>query len=98
MILRLELLVRTAVSQAKAGADIIAPSNMMDGYVHAIRTGLDEAGYENTRLWRIPSNMHLPITVHSVMLRIHHRNSVIGKRIKWTLRIVVKRFVRQQAM
>ncbi|KRF00434.1 delta-aminolevulinic acid dehydratase [Paenibacillus sp. Soil766] len=44
----LELLVRTAVSQAKAGADIIAPSNMMDGYVHAIRAGLDEAGYENT--------------------------------------------------
>jgi porphobilinogen synthase len=44
----LELLVRTAVSQAKAGADIIAPSNMMDGYVQAIRAGLDEAGYENT--------------------------------------------------
>jgi porphobilinogen synthase len=43
----LELLVRTAVSQAKAGADIIAPSNMMDGYVHAIRAGLDEAGFEN---------------------------------------------------
>ncbi|MBP1995939.1 porphobilinogen synthase [Paenibacillus eucommiae] len=42
----LELLVQTAISQAKAGADIIAPSNMMDGYVHAIRSGLDEAGYE----------------------------------------------------
>ncbi|MDF2834744.1 MAG: delta-aminolevulinic acid dehydratase [Paenibacillus sp.] len=41
----LELLVRTAVSQAEAGADIIAPSNMMDGFVHAIRSGLDEAGY-----------------------------------------------------
>ena len=36
----LELLVRTAVSQAKAGADIIAPSNMMDGFVVAIRQGL----------------------------------------------------------
>lgn len=43
----LELLVKTAVSQAEAGADIIAPSNMMDGYVQAIRSGLDEAGYEN---------------------------------------------------
>ncbi|WP_206099755.1 porphobilinogen synthase [Longirhabdus pacifica] len=42
----LELLVKTAVSQATAGADVIAPSNMMDGYVHAIRQGLDEAGYE----------------------------------------------------
>ncbi|MCD1258161.1 porphobilinogen synthase [Paenibacillus athensensis] len=45
--LSLELLARTAVSQAKAGADIIAPSNMMDGYVQAIRSGLDDAGYEN---------------------------------------------------
>ncbi|WP_053364248.1 porphobilinogen synthase [Bacillus sp. FJAT-27251] len=43
----LELLVKTAVSQAEAGADIIAPSNMMDGFVAAIREGLDEAGYEN---------------------------------------------------
>ncbi|MGF7047178.1 porphobilinogen synthase [Paenibacillus sp. DS2015] len=43
----LTLLVQTAVSQAKAGADIIAPSNMMDGFVHAIRSGLDEAGFEN---------------------------------------------------
>lgn len=42
----LELLVKTAVSQAKAGADIIAPSNMMDGFVAAIRKGLDEAGFE----------------------------------------------------
>ncbi|MGZ9585145.1 porphobilinogen synthase [Paenibacillus marinisediminis] len=41
----LEFLVKTAVSQAEAGADIIAPSNMMDGFVHAIRVGLDEAGY-----------------------------------------------------
>ncbi len=43
----LELLTQTAVSQAKAGADIIAPSNMMDGFVAAIRKGLDEAGFEN---------------------------------------------------
>lgn len=44
----LKLLVDTAVSQAKAGADIIAPSNMMDGFVAAIRAGLDEAGFEDT--------------------------------------------------
>ncbi|AGX05715.1 MULTISPECIES: porphobilinogen synthase [Bacillaceae] len=43
----LELLVQTAVSQAKAGADIIAPSNMMDGFVAAIRAGLDEAGFQD---------------------------------------------------
>ena len=44
----LELLARTAVSQAEAGADIIAPSNMMDGFVAAIRDALDEAGFEQT--------------------------------------------------
>jgi porphobilinogen synthase len=43
----LELLKKTAVSQAKAGADIIAPSGMMDGFVAAIRSGLDEAGFED---------------------------------------------------
>ncbi|MGF1515562.1 MAG: porphobilinogen synthase [Elainellaceae cyanobacterium] len=41
----LELLKKTAVSQANAGADIIAPSGMMDGFVQAIRQGLDEAGF-----------------------------------------------------
>ncbi|GLI82749.1 delta-aminolevulinic acid dehydratase [Rossellomorea marisflavi] len=41
----LDLLATTAVSQAEAGADIIAPSNMMDGFVAAIRHGLDEAGF-----------------------------------------------------
>jgi porphobilinogen synthase len=40
----LELLSRTAVSQARAGADIIAPSDMMDGRVGAIRAALDEDG------------------------------------------------------
>ncbi len=44
----LELLARTAVSQAKAGADIVAPSDMMDGRVGAIRTALDTEGYGNT--------------------------------------------------
>ena len=43
----LELLGKTAVSQAKAGADIIAPSNMMDGFVTAIRFALDEAGFHD---------------------------------------------------
>ncbi|NIK75981.1 porphobilinogen synthase [Paenibacillus castaneae] len=43
----LDLLVQTAVSQAEAGADIIAPSNMMDGFVLAIREGLDAAGFSD---------------------------------------------------
>nr|pir hem B protein - Synechococcus sp [Synechococcus sp.]CAA49892.1 porphobilinogen synthase [Synechococcus elongatus PCC 7942 = FACHB-805] len=44
----LELLRKTAVSQAKAGADIIAPSGMMDGFVATIRDALDEAGFSDT--------------------------------------------------
>jgi porphobilinogen synthase len=44
----LEWLARTAVSHADAGADIVAPSDMMDGRVGAIRKALDAAGYTNT--------------------------------------------------
>ncbi|TCP32224.1 porphobilinogen synthase [Scopulibacillus darangshiensis] len=51
----LSLLAKTAVSQAEAGADIIAPSNMMDGFVIAIRAALDEAGYQ-----------HIPIMSYAV--------------------------------
>jgi porphobilinogen synthase len=44
----LEILAKTAVSQARAGMDIIAPSDMMDGRVGAIRKALDHAGFLNT--------------------------------------------------
>jgi len=51
----LEILARTAVSQAEAGADVIAPSNMMDGFVAAIRSALDASGFE-----------HIPIMSYAV--------------------------------
>src|SRR5699024_7190322 len=51
----LKLVAKTAVSQAKAGADIIAPSNMMDGFVTVIRQALDENGFS-----------HLPIMSYAV--------------------------------
>jgi porphobilinogen synthase len=51
----LELLARIAVSQAEAGADVVAPSAMMDGQVLAIRDALDEAGFE-----------HIPILAYAV--------------------------------
>lgn len=51
----LEVLAKVAVSQAQAGADVVAPSGMMDGMVAAIRTALDGAGYE-----------HLPILSYAV--------------------------------
>ena len=51
----LELLARTAVSQAEAGADVIAPSNMMDGFVTALRLALDKSGFD-----------HVPIMSYAV--------------------------------
>jgi porphobilinogen synthase len=51
----LELLARTAVSQAEAGAHVVAPSAMMDGQVGAIRDALDDAGFE-----------HIPILAYAV--------------------------------
>jgi len=44
----LELLAKTAVSQVAAGADMVAPSDMMDGHITALREALDEAGFANT--------------------------------------------------
>lgn len=45
-----EVLVKQALSHAEAGADIVAPSDMMDGRVAAIRDALEEAGYTNTKI------------------------------------------------
>ena len=50
----LELIARTAVSHVRAGADMVAPSGMMDGQVNAIRTALDSEGFE-----------HIPIMAYS---------------------------------
>jgi porphobilinogen synthase len=46
----LDLLAKTALSHAEAGADVVAPSDMMDGRVAAIREALDEAGHEETAI------------------------------------------------
>jgi porphobilinogen synthase len=46
----IEVMVKSALVQAKAGADIIAPSDMMDGRVGAIRAGLDGGGFEDTQI------------------------------------------------
>ena len=46
----LPLLAKTAISHAEAGADIVAPSDMMDGRVQAIRRGLDEKGLKDTAI------------------------------------------------
>jgi porphobilinogen synthase len=59
-----EVLSRVAVSQAEAGADVICPSDMMDGRVQTIRWALDEAGYSDTAILsyavKYASNMYAP--------------------------------------
>ena len=94
----LAVLAKTAVSQAKAGADIIAPSNMMDGFVTAIRHALDENGFG-----------HVPVMSYAVKyssafygpfrdLRTVHRNLVTVKHIKWIRQTVWKHSVKQNRM
>ncbi len=73
----LELLKKTVVSQAQAGADIIAPSGMMDGFVKAIRAGLDETGFED-----------IPILSYAAKYASSYYgpflNLAIAEPIKWT--------------
>ena len=71
----LELLARTSVSLARAGVDIIAPSDMMDGRVGAIRNALDHAGYPH-RSGR-PS---VPVGTVEIVLRLARENPTWGYR------------------
>jgi len=69
----LDLLARTALSHAEAGADMVAPSDMMDGRVGAIRERLDENGFSHVRAF----------TVHFVMPPILRRNLGTDVPIRW---------------
>jgi porphobilinogen synthase len=57
----LEVLARVAVSHAEAGADIVAPSAMMDGQVKALRTGLDDAGFTDTAIMGYSAKQASPL-------------------------------------
>jgi porphobilinogen synthase len=52
-----EILVRQALSLAEAGADVVAPSDMMDGRIGAIRRALEQRGYINTQIMASASNL-----------------------------------------
>ena len=79
----LELLARTAVSQAKAGMDIIAPSDMMDGRVDAIRTALDEAGFQNTPSFRTRRSLPAVSMGLSARRRIRRRTLATAAPTRW---------------
>jgi porphobilinogen synthase len=57
----IEVLARVAVSHARAGADIVAPSAMMDGQVQALRTGLDDAGFANVAIMGYSAKQASPL-------------------------------------
>ena len=84
----LPLLAKASVAYAKAGADIIAPSDMMDKRVEAIRNALDEAGLVNVHT--VP-NLHQDITDRSGMPHIQHRDLVTERHIRWTRLMEKKR-------
>jgi porphobilinogen synthase len=57
----IEVLTKVAVSHAKAGADIVAPSAMMDGQVQALRSGLDDAGYSSVAIMGYSAKQASPL-------------------------------------
>ena len=79
----LELLARAALTQAQAGADMVAPSAMMDGQVRAIRETLDAHGFEDTPIMgyaaKYASAFYGPFRVPP----IRRRSSATGALIRW---------------
>lgn len=90
----LDLLAREALSHAKAGCDMVAPSDMMDGRVGAIRKALDEGAMLIYPLWPMQPSILRPFTDHFVMRLNLLLSSVIARLIKWTERIVWNLFGR----
>jgi porphobilinogen synthase len=80
----IELYARAAASQAEAGADIVAPSGMMDGQVAAIRRGLDGAGAEDTAILAYAARRRLRSTARSVTRPARRPRSAIGAATRWT--------------
>ncbi len=61
-----DALVRQALSHADAGAQVVAPSDMMDGRIQAIREALEMAGHSNVRIMPTLLNTPAPTMAHSV--------------------------------
>jgi porphobilinogen synthase len=82
-----DVLARQAVVQAQAGADIIAPSDMMDGRVGAIRMALDAAGFTTCRSWPMRRNTRPPSTAPSATRSARtRRSSATSAPTRWTRR------------
>jgi porphobilinogen synthase len=90
------LLATTAVSQARAGADIVAPSAMMDGQVAAIRAGLDAAGFTGAAIlaYAAKTARHYGLFAR----RRSRPRSATGAATRWTRRTGARRCARWRSM
>lgn len=79
----LELLSKAAVSCAAAGADIVAPSDMMDGRIGHMRHALDEAGYEHTLIMAYSVKYTSAFMVPSGKPQTLHRLLATERAIRW---------------
>ena len=77
-------LAKLAVSQARCGADIIAPSNMMDGYVATMRKALDDAGYANTAIMAYSAKFASAYYAPSAPRRIPLPAKATARGTRWT--------------
>ena len=80
----LEWLAESAVSHARAGADMVAPSDMMDGRVATIRRALDAAGFEKLPFSPTPPSSLRSSTARFARPPIPRRSSATGAAIRWT--------------
>ena len=79
----LDLLAQEALSHARAGADIVAPSDMMDGRVGAIRKALDDNGFAHTPIMAYAANTPRVFTARFARPPSPHRSLATGGHIKW---------------
>jgi porphobilinogen synthase len=79
----LQWLAKSALSHARAGAHIVAPSDMMDGRVWAIRQALDANGYEKTPSSRTPPSSPRSSMGHFARQPIPRRSSATGAATRW---------------
>jgi porphobilinogen synthase len=80
----LDLLARTALSHVKAGADMVAPSDMMDGRVAEIRSALDDENYSHIPIMATRPNIARPITAPSGRPLIRRPSSATAAPTRWT--------------
>ena len=90
MMKTLPLLAKIAVSHAQAGADVIAPSNMMDGYVKVMREALDEAGFSNVSLMAYSAKYASAYYGPSALQPIPLPLQATAKAIRWIPATVTK--------